>query len=59
MTSNYIITSECIKCEICVEVCPIEAIDEGDTQFVINDTCINCGKCMEACPVDAIRLIKK
>jgi Fe-S-cluster-containing hydrogenase component 2 len=41
-----------------VEVCPIEAIDEIETQFIINDTCINCGKCMEACPVDAIKKIK-
>jgi ferredoxin len=57
MVTKYIITSECIKCEICVEICPIAAIEEMDTQFVINDTCINCGKCIVVCPIDAIKKI--
>jgi formate hydrogenlyase subunit 6/NADH:ubiquinone oxidoreductase subunit I len=51
----YFITSECIKCGICVDVCPIDAIVEGENQFIISDSCINCGKCKSACPIEAIK----
>ncbi|MCF7918704.1 MAG: 4Fe-4S binding protein [Candidatus Cloacimonetes bacterium] len=51
----YFITSECIMCGICVDICPVSAIEEGDDQFVINNTCINCGKCKDACPIEAIK----
>jgi formate hydrogenlyase subunit 6/NADH:ubiquinone oxidoreductase subunit I len=51
----YFITSECISCGICLDVCPIDAIEEGENQYVINSTCINCGKCKDACPIEAIK----
>lgn len=50
----YYITSECIMCGICVNVCPVSAIEEGENQYIINNTCINCGKCKDACPIEAI-----
>jgi Fe-S-cluster-containing hydrogenase component 2 len=53
---RYIITAECIKCGICVEVCPAGAIEESDEQFTIIETCINCGKCKDACPIEAIKI---
>ena len=52
---RYIITTECIKCGICVDVCPASAIEEADEQYIINSSCIDCGKCAETCPIDAIR----
>lgn len=61
MTANnhnkvvYFITSECIKCGICPDVCPVSAIEEAEEQYIINDTCINCGKCKEVCPIEAVK----
>lgn len=51
----FIITSECVKCGICVDICPVSSIVEGENQFFISDTCISCGKCKDACPIDAIK----
>lgn len=51
----YFITSECIRCGICYDICPVSAIEEAEGQFVINSTCINCGKCKDACPIEAIK----
>jgi len=53
---SFIITSECIKCGICVDVCPANAIEEGDEQYIIQSACIDCGKCADVCPIDAIRI---
>jgi NAD-dependent dihydropyrimidine dehydrogenase PreA subunit len=39
----------------CVEVCPVDCIEEGPDQFYIDpDICIDCGACVAVCPVDAI-----
>lgn len=53
MTS--VVTDACIKCLACVDVCPVAAFVEKDTQVVINpDTCIDCGVCLSVCPQNAI-----
>jgi len=51
----YVITSECVNCGECVDICPVSAIIEGDENYVITDACIECGRCQKICPVDAIR----
>ncbi len=46
---------ECVGCENCVEVCPVEAISMEDDVAVIDQaTCTECGACISECPVDAI-----
>lgn len=53
----YVITSPCIneKSGECVEVCPVDCIQEGDEMFHIDpDVCIDCGACEAVCPVEAI-----
>lgn len=46
---------KCILCKSCVEVCPVGAFHEGDTQVVVNpDDCIECGVCISECPQGAI-----
>ncbi|GAA0493116.1 4Fe-4S dicluster domain-containing protein [Virgibacillus sp. MSP4-1] len=53
----FVITSPCQeeKAGECVEVCPVECIEEGKDQFYIDpDICIDCGACVAVCPVDAI-----
>ncbi len=53
----FIITSPCIgvKHGECVDVCPVDCIEEGEEMFYIDpDSCIDCGACVTVCPVDAI-----
>lgn len=53
----FVITSPCIgeKSADCVEVCPVNCIEEADEQYYINpDLCIDCGACLSVCPVEAI-----
>jgi ferredoxin len=49
------ITEDCVSCGSCEEVCPVEAISEGDEYYEIDqDLCTDCGACEDVCPVDAI-----
>ncbi|ALX47907.1 indolepyruvate ferredoxin oxidoreductase subunit alpha [Lentibacillus amyloliquefaciens] len=53
----FVITSPCIneKSGECVEVCPVDCIEEGKDMFYIDpDICIDCGACEAVCPVEAI-----
>ncbi|HHI87770.1 MAG: 4Fe-4S ferredoxin [Candidatus Cloacimonas sp. 4484_140] len=52
---SFIITSDCIKCGACVEVCPENAIVEDVTQYIITDDCIECELCLKECHLDAIK----
>ena len=51
----FVITDSCVKCGSCAEVCPMEAITEGEDKYVIDpDVCVSCGTCAAQCPVEAI-----
>ncbi|MEW6227983.1 MAG: 4Fe-4S binding protein [Bacillota bacterium] len=51
----HVITDECTKCGSCAEVCPFEAISEGEDKFVIDsEACTDCGLCAEECSSGAI-----
>ena len=54
----YIITDACTACDLCLDVCPISAIVEGDPIYVIDDTCCDFEECLVMCEVDAIVLIE-
>ncbi len=50
----YIITDDCMMCDICRLECPEEAISIGDPRYTINpELCTDCAACAEVCPVDA------
>ena len=50
-----VVNDSCVLCKSCVEVCPVDAFHDGDTQVVVDpDTCIDCGVCIGACPQGAI-----
>jgi ferredoxin len=51
----YKITEECIKCGICVDECPTEAIFKGEEIYLIDkNMCSDCAACADACPSEAI-----
>ena len=51
----YVINDDCVSCGACAEVCPAEAISEGDGKYVIDaDACLDCGTCEAECPNGAI-----
>lgn len=53
----FVITSPCHNEQAaeCVEVCPVDAIHQGDDMYFIDpDVCIDCAACETACPVLAI-----
>ncbi len=49
--------AECTGCGICIDECPMEAIELVDGVAQINnDNCSNCQACVAECPVDAIKV---
>jgi ferredoxin len=50
----FVILDNCNACGLCVDECPIEAIEVGDPIYVINDTCCEFEECVAVCPEDAI-----
>jgi len=47
----------CTGCGICIEECPVDAIEQqADGLAEIDEAkCIRCGRCHEVCPQDAVR----
>ncbi len=52
--ASLMITSECIGCAECLEVCEDEAIEERGDRFHITSACTECGACEPICPVQCI-----
>ena len=53
----YIIQEKCNKCEICIEVCPVNAVEKSADKVTISPiSCIGCGICVPKCPTEAIDL---
>ena len=51
----YKITSSCVSCGSCADVCPAGAISQGDESYVIDaSACLDCGSCSDTCPNGAI-----
>ncbi len=51
-----VVNDSCVLCKSCVEVCPVEAFHEGETQVAVDpDACIECGICISECPQGAIK----
>lgn len=51
-----VITDPCDACGICVEECPMGAIELESKAFVDGEICAECGSCIDICPRDAIRM---
>ncbi|MBQ9087199.1 MAG: 4Fe-4S binding protein [Lentisphaeria bacterium] len=49
--------SKCVKCKLCINSCPVEAVS---ADFVIDpDKCTRCNSCVDICPKHAIARIPK
>lgn len=47
----------CQQCEICLGVCPVDAISVEDDKIKCNEEdCLYCMECESICPVDAIKI---
>lgn len=46
----------CSGCGVCVDSCPVEAIEMVDDKANVTDACIDCGACVGECPVEAISM---
>ena len=52
------INDDCVACGACAEVCPMEAITEGDGKYEIDaDKCVSCGACADACPTGCLKKV--
>lgn len=50
----------CVACGDCIERCPMDAIQEGDSvSEILEERCIGCGLCVSTCPEKAISLSEK
>jgi NAD-dependent dihydropyrimidine dehydrogenase PreA subunit len=55
----YVITDACVDImdRTCVDLCPVDCIQQGERMLYINpDDCIDCGACEPVCPQNAIYL---
>lgn len=52
-----LVPERCIKCGICVRICPAGALSFKEKVLTLDKTlCISCGDCIAACPQGAIRV---
>ncbi|MFO7964086.1 MAG: 4Fe-4S binding protein [Desulfobacterales bacterium] len=50
----------CTGCGECIEICPMDAIEDKDGISLVSDPrCIGCGLCVNRCPVEAIALVER
>ncbi|MCD4793072.1 MAG: nitroreductase family protein [Bacteroidales bacterium] len=56
---NYIDQKLCKQCKLCIEVCPVNIIANGDKVHFLDEKihiCLKCGQCMAICSTKAIQI---
>lgn len=59
MLTAIINQAVCVKCTLCIDACPFDAIlgSIGEQHNVLIDVCVGCKLCIEPCPVDCIEMV--
>jgi len=52
-------TNECVRCGLCMEHCPVEAIRMDPFPVISRRRCIRCYCCLEFCPCEAMKLSRR
>ena len=52
-------SEKCTGCGICVDVCPLGAIEVNQQAVINTDICSGCGVCVSQCPNEAIIIVQK
>ena len=52
-------SEKCTGCGICVDVCPVNAIEVNQEAVVNDETCTGCAACVSECPNEAIVIAQK
>lgn len=55
--SSVNVDDDCIKCGLCVKLCPMKNLGLGNNKIMQNDDCILCYRCVNACPKKAITVL--
>lgn len=57
MSKAVVDTGVCTGCGVCVDACPVQAIElEGAVAKVDPEKCTGCTVCVDTCPVQAISM---
>lgn len=56
-TRAVVNAKDCISCNACSSVCPVDAIEVREEGFAFaDDKCISCGACCLVCPTQCITI---
>jgi len=52
-------SEKCTGCGICIDVCPVSAIEVNQEAVINDETCTGCAACVAECPNEAIVIAQK
>ncbi|MCQ2971851.1 MAG: 4Fe-4S binding protein [archaeon] len=54
------VSPKCIRCNLCYNECPMDAIESSNAFRIakITEKCVKCEICVQSCPVSAIKMVK-
>lgn len=55
--SSVKVDEDCVKCGLCVKLCPMKNLNLTSKEILQNDDCILCYRCVNACPKKAITVL--
>jgi ferredoxin len=55
---DFTVTDDCVCCNRCINICPVENIQWVDGKPVFGKDCVSCFACLQWCPEAAIRIGK-